>query len=242
MAERLWELINGPEILVLPGVFDEGSTRTVISSKKVKALYMCGACTLASRLGVPDVGLGSLPDTASNATLIAGIDKTLPLIAGVDMGYGNSARTLALYAQGGVAALHVEDKVHSKRCRHPFGKQQLVSLEEYMSRIASMVFERKRIGSNIIIIARTDALQSLGVDEAIRRVKAAIAMGADVAFVEGIKSAEQAEKVVRALAPTPVLVDLPNGTTPNWSAEEAQKLGFKIAIYPCIWREFWQCV
>jgi 2-methylisocitrate lyase-like PEP mutase family enzyme len=74
MAERLWKLINGREILVCPRVFDGFSTRAVITSK-FKALYMTG--TVASRLGVPDVGLGSLPDMATNATLIVGIDKTL---------------------------------------------------------------------------------------------------------------------------------------------------------------------
>ncbi|ANB14635.1 isocitrate lyase 1 [Sugiyamaella lignohabitans] len=234
-AAKFRQLLSEPGVIIAPGVYDGLSARAATSSKAFKALYMTGAGTVASRLGAPDVGLASLPDMAANASLIANIDRSVPLIADADTGYGNSAmcaRTLSLYSQAGVAALHVEDQVHSKRCGHLLGKQ-LVSAEEFVSRIKAMAIERKRIQSDIVIIARTDSLQSLGVDEAIERSKQAVAVGADVIFVEGVENSEQAKKIVSALNPTPVLVNIvPNGVTPNWSEEEIQELGFKIAIFP----------
>ncbi|KAK6200896.1 methylisocitrate lyase [Scheffersomyces amazonensis] len=233
-AQILKELIDAPELLVCPGVFDGITTRIALKADS-KALYMTGAGTVASRLGMPDLGIGNLNDMHENAHMIAGIANKVPLIADADTGYGNSsvcARTLNFYARAGVAALHVEDQVLSKRCGHLMGKQ-LVSAEEFAARIHSMAIERKRIGSDILIIARTDSLQDEGIEEALKRIKAAIKVGADVAFVEGIANEEQAKQIISELAPVPVLLNVvPNGLTPNWSVEEAQQLGFKLALYP----------
>ncbi|ABN65421.1 methylisocitrate lyase (2-methylisocitrate lyase) [Scheffersomyces stipitis CBS 6054] len=233
-AKRLLELIEAPDLLVCPGVFD-GITTRIAHRLGAKCLYMTGAGTVASRLGMPDLGIANLNDMHENAHMISGIAGDIPVIADADTGYGNStvcARTLNFYSRAGVAALHVEDQILSKRCGHLLGKE-LVSGEEFTSRIHAMAIERKRIGSDILIIARTDALQEFGLEEALKRIKSAISVGADIAFVEGIKDEQQAKAVVAALAPTPVLINLvPNGLTPNWSTKEAQDLGFKLALYP----------
>jgi 2-methylisocitrate lyase-like PEP mutase family enzyme len=122
--------------------------------------------------------------------------------------------------------------VLSKRCGHLLGKQ-VVSEEEFLSRIRAMVIERQRINSDILIIARSDAAQELGVEEAIKRCKAAVVAGADIAFVEAIQNEDEAKKVVSELHPTPCLLNMvPHGVTPNWSKEKIQELGFKLAIYP----------
>lgn len=234
-AKYLRELIQGSDILVCPGVYDGISGRIALN-KGFKCLYMTGAGTAASRLGMPDIGVAGLTDMHANASLIANLNAQVPLIADADTGYGNAvmcARTLTMYARAGVAGLHIEDQVQTKRCGHLKGKE-LVSEQEFVMRIKAMAIARKNIGSDIVIIARSDALQSFGVENAIKRCKSAIDAGADVAFVEGITNKEEATLVVEALSPTPVLINLvTNGVTPNWTAAQAQEIGFKICIYPC---------
>lgn len=171
----------------------------------------------------------------ANASLIANLNPSVPLIADADTGYGGPiavARTVTQYALAGVAAFHLEDQVQTKRCGHLLGKE-LVSTEEFVSRIKAADAARKRIKSDIIIIARTDALAGPGWDEAIRRLKAAVDAGADVAFLEGIQNEDQAREVCKIMGDTPVLLNLvPGGHTPNWSMEEAKKLGFRLTIAP----------
>ncbi len=142
------------------------------------------------------------------------------------------SRTVQQYARSGVAGLHIEDQVQTKRCGHLQGKQ-LVDTPTFISRIRGAKAARDSIDSDIIIIARTDALQSLGYKEAVQRLKAAHEAGADVAFLEGITSKDEARAVVRDMAPCPVLLNMvDNGTTPAISAAEAQEMGFRIIIFP----------
>lgn len=141
-------------------------------------------------------------------------------------------RTVSQYMQAGVAALHLEDQVQSKRCGHLLNKQ-IVSEDEFISRIRAANIVRKKNLGDILIIARTDALQSEGYEVARDRLKAAIAVGADIAFLEGITSKEQARQVCEDLAPTPVMYNnVPGGLSPDLSAHEAKELGFKLIIYP----------
>lgn len=167
--------------------------------------------------------------------MIANIDQNVPLIADADTGYGGPimvARTVEAYARSGVAGLHIEDQVQTKRCGHLKGKE-LVDLDVFSSRIRAAVAARKRIGSDIVIIARTDALQDLGYKEAIKRLRAVRDLGADVGFLEGMDSIEMFKKVVKDLAPWPLLLNMvEGGITPTVSAAEAQELGFRIIIHP----------
>jgi 2-methylisocitrate lyase-like PEP mutase family enzyme len=141
-------------------------------------------------------------------------------------------RTTEQYIQAGVAALHLEDQVVNKRCGHLLNKE-IVDEETFISRIRAAVNARAKQGADIVIIARTDALQSLGYEAAVSRLKAAIAVGADVAFLEGFDRKEMGEKVCEELAPTPVLLNMvPGGVTPNFTVKEAQDAGFGIIIFP----------
>jgi 2-methylisocitrate lyase-like PEP mutase family enzyme len=173
--------------------------------------------------------LASDPSTSSHP------NGPIPLISDADTGYGGPimvARTVQQYAHSGVAGLHIEDQVQTKRCGHLAGKE-LVDVETYGSRIRAAVQARRRIGSDIIIIARTDALQSYGYDEAISRLRLAHAAGADLAFLEGITSREEARRAVTDLAPMPCLLNMvEHGATPSISAGEAKEMGFKIIIFP----------
>ena len=119
------------------------------------------------------------------------------------------ARTVTQYARSGVAGLHIEDQVQTKRCGHLLGKQ-VVSREEFVTRIRAAVIARDSIpgDSDFVIIGRTDSAQVLGIEEAIIRLKLAADAGADVCFIEGVKSKELLESTVQALAPKPVSLKL----------------------------------
>jgi 2-methylisocitrate lyase-like PEP mutase family enzyme len=171
----------------------------------------------------------------AHADMIANLDPTTPLIADADTGYGGPAmvaRTVAAYHRAGVAGLHIEDQIQTKRCGHLSGKA-VVDTEVFVQRIGAAYQARKRLGSDLVIIARTDALQTHGFNEAVSRLKAAVSAGADVAFLEGITSADESREVCRQLAPTPVLLNMvEHGATPSWTPAEARGLGFKIIIFP----------
>ena len=141
-------------------------------------------------------------------------------------------RTTAAYMQAGVAAFHLEDQVQTKRCGHLRNKE-LVDEEIFLSRIRAAINMRAQTSGDILIIARTDALQSLGFEAALDRLKKAVAIGADIAFLEGIANEEQAKKASQQLSPTPVLLNnVAGGLTPKWSVQQAEELGFRIVIYP----------
>ncbi|KAL5366221.1 Pyruvate/Phosphoenolpyruvate kinase-like domain-containing protein [Aspergillus floccosus] len=233
-ATRLRQLLAEKDIVVAPGVYDGFSAR-IAHEVGFECIYMTGAGTCASKLGQPDLGFASLNDMREHAEMIANLDTTVPLIADADTGYGGPnmvARTVAQYHRSGVAGLHIEDQIQTKRCGHLGGKQ-VVPADVFVSRITAAVAARKSIGSDIVIIARTDALQTHGLDEAIRRLKAAVDAGADAAFLEGVTNEEEAREVCSLLAPTPVLLNMvENGATPSWTQEQAKALGFKLMIYP----------
>ncbi|KAJ7779262.1 Pyruvate/Phosphoenolpyruvate kinase-like domain-containing protein [Mycena metata] len=234
-STKLRELLARDEILVLPGVYDGISARIALS-EGFDALYMTGAGTSASVLGQPDLGIVTLNDMVGNAGMIAGLNPRVPVIADADTGFGGAAmcaRTTTLYARGGVAGFHIEDQVQQKRCGH-LASKQLVPLDEYLVRIRAAANARTTLESDIVLITRSDALANLGLDAAIARCKAALDAGADVAFVEGLRTREDAERAVRELAPAPVMLNLATGgLTPNWTVKEAQEMGFKLVIFPC---------
>jgi len=172
---------------------------------------------------------------ASNAGMIAGLDRSVPVIADADTGFGGPlmvARATEKYILQGVAAFHLEDQVTTKRCGHLLGKE-LVDTTAYVARIKAAVAARERLESDIVVIARTDALQSLGYEEAVSRLKAAVAAGADVVFLEGMRTKEQMAQVVKDLAPTPCFLNMvAGGVTPLITSREAKELGYKIVIWP----------
>jgi len=141
-------------------------------------------------------------------------------------------RTVSEYIRAGVAGLHLEDQVITKRCGHLLNKQ-LVSEDEFLARIKAATMAREKAQGDIVIIARTDALQSLGYEAARDRLKRAVEHGADVAFLEGINSAEEGRRICRDLAPTPVLFNcVAGGVSPELSSTEAGELGYRIIIHP----------
>lgn len=198
---------------------------------------MTGAGTSASRLGSPDLALITLPEMHQNAAMITSLDPNVPLIADADTGFGGPlsvARTVHAYINSNIAALHIEDQTITKRCGH-LSNKELVDAETFVSRVRAAAMARRESGRDIVIIARTDALQSYGFDEAVSRLKAAVKEGADAAFLEGILDTDQARKICEIMAPTPCLYNVvPGGVSPIISAKQCQELGFRIMIWPII--------
>ncbi|KAM7199068.1 Pyruvate/Phosphoenolpyruvate kinase-like domain containing protein [Naviculisporaceae sp. PSN 640] len=241
------QLADAGQIIVCPGVQDGLSARVCLQ-QGFKNLYMTGAGTSISLLGQPDLGLATATEMIQNASMLASLDRSVPLIADCDTGFGgplNVSRTVERYILSGVAGLHIEDQILTKRCGHLSGKE-IVDVDTFVSRIKAAVETRKRLGSEIVIIARTDALSATLPDssqgektdpfrEAISRLKAAVSIGgADVAFLEGVRTISQMRQFVKEMAPTPCLLNMvPGGVTPLINAKEAKEIGFKIVIWPC---------
>ncbi|KAJ9617695.1 hypothetical protein H2204_013507 [Knufia peltigerae] len=234
-STRLRALLNDPsQIVVGPGVYD-GITARLALNAGFQTLYMTGAGTSMSTLGMADLGLATMTEMRQNAEMIANIDRSVPLIADADTGYGGTlsvARTTAAYISAGVAGFHLEDQVVNKKCGHLEGKQ-LVSKEEYLTRIRAAVETKKRMGSDIVIIARTDALQSLGLEESLTRLEAAVDAGADVAFLEAITKREELVAVCeRFKGKAPVMYGMVQGSSAyKVTVDEAKALGVKIIVY-----------
>ncbi|KAJ5697127.1 hypothetical protein N7488_010811 [Penicillium malachiteum] len=222
------------DLIVCPGVYDGLSAR-IAMDLGFKALYMTGAGTTASRLGMADLGLAQLHDMKTNAEMIANLDPFgPPLIADMDTGYGGPlmvSKSVQQYIQAGVAGFHIEDQIQNKRCGHLAGKR-VVGMEEYLTRIRAAKLTKDRLHSDIVLIARTDALQQHGYEECIARLKAARDLGADVGLLEGFTSKEQARQAVQDLAPWPLLLNMvENGASPVITTKEAQEMGFRIMIF-----------
>ncbi|KAL0953943.1 hypothetical protein HGRIS_005105 [Hohenbuehelia grisea] len=237
-ATRLRQMLARPGIVVAPGICDGISARCALEAG-FNCLYQSGAATTASRLGQPDLAIATMNDFVEAGKVFASIDPSTPVIADADTGFGgpaNVARTVKAYARAGLAGLHIEDQVQTKRCGHLLGKQ-VVSREEFIRRIRAAVIARDSIpgGSDFVIIGRTDSAQVLGMEEAVERLKLAAAAGADVCFIEGVKSKDLLESTVAALAPTPVLVNvISGGLTPPFTYSEAEQMGAKIIIFSLV--------
>ncbi|EKM81154.1 hypothetical protein AGABI1DRAFT_112846 [Agaricus bisporus var. burnettii JB137-S8] len=237
-ATRLRQMLARPGIVVAPGICDGISARCALEAG-FDCLYQSGAATTASRLGQPDLAIATLNDFVEAGNMVSSLDPRVPVIADADTGFGgpaNVARTVKQYVSAGIAGLHIEDQVQTKRCGHLMGKQ-VVSREEFLTRIRAAVLARDSIpgGSDFVIIGRTDSAQVLGMEEAVTRLKLAAAAGADVCFIEGVKTKALLESTVAALAPKPVLVNvISGGLTPSFTSWEAEQMGAKIIIFSLV--------
>ena len=152
-------------------------------------------------------------------------------LANIDVGPNTITIAVQQYIRANVAGFHIEDQVLTKRCGHLSGKK-VVSTDVYLSRIRAAKAAIVRARSDIVLIARTDALQQLGYDECVARLHAARALGADVGLLEGFKSKEQAAQAVKEFAPWPLLLNIvENGHSPLITVDEARAMGFRIIIF-----------
>jgi 2-methylisocitrate lyase-like PEP mutase family enzyme len=180
-AARMRELLRRNGMTVAPGAYDCITAR-LIERAGFDAVYMTGAGTAAT-LGYPDFGLVTMSEMVANAGRIAAA-VGVPVIADADTGYGNElnvVRTVREYEQAGVAGIHIEDQGFPKKCGH-LDDKEIVPREDWLAKIRAAAQSRRN--ADFVVIARTDARAVAGFDEAVARANAAIAAGADLAFVE----------------------------------------------------------
>src|SRR5437764_3723400 len=187
-GKRLRALIEAPDILVLPGVFDGFSTR-LVSKHGYVAAFITGSGVSETRLGQPDVGLMGLDENVAAARAMAACSDLL-LLADGDTGYGNALNayhTVRAFERAGVAGLMLEDQVWPKRCGHLKGKE-VISAEEMVQKIRAAA--EARVDPDFVIKSRTDVLATHGLAEAIRRLNLHADAGADLLFPDAAMSAE----------------------------------------------------
>ena len=222
--------LNQPGLISVPGVFDMISAR-IADAMGFDALYMTGYGTVASHLGLPDAGLASYTEMVGRVRQIAEGTIT-PLIADGDTGYGgllNVDFTVRGYEAAGAAAIQIEDQEFPKKCGHTPGRR-VVPLADAVGRIK--VASQARSSTDFLIVARTDARTSLGLDEALRRGEAFVRAGADILFIESPESEAEMETIGRSFD-VPLLANMvEGGRTPILSRAELERLGFKLAIFP----------
>jgi methylisocitrate lyase len=197
-----------------------------------RAIYLSGGGVAAGSLGMPDLGISNLDDVLIDIRRITDVCD-LPLLVDVDTGFGasafNVARTTRAIAKAGAAAMHMEDQVGAKRCGHRPGKE-LVSKEEMSDRIRAAV--DARVDKSFVILARTDALASEGLERALERAKAYVDAGADMIFAEAVTEIGQYRRFAEATK-VPVLANITEfGSTPLFSVEELRAAGVDMALYP----------
>ena len=223
-TRALRDALEGPEMLVAPFAWD-GLQARLAQAAGFGAVYMTGFGTAAAR-GFPDLGLLTLSEMAENARALAR-SVEIPIVCDADTGYGgplNAARTVREYEGAGAAALHLEDQVWPKRCGFLEGKQ-VIPLEEMVAKLRAARDARR--DPDFVLIARTDALDAEGWEGAERRARAYREAGADLVFVDGVKSVADLDTYAERLADLPRLYNGQLLPVPEVAAR-----GFRLMIHP----------
>jgi methylisocitrate lyase len=197
-----------------------------------RAIYLSGGGLAANSLGVPDLAISTMDDVLVDIRRITDA-CTLPLLVDADTGWGgafNIARTVRSFIKAGAAGLHIEDQVQAKRCGHRPGKE-IVPLDEMVDRVKAAVDARTDRG--FVIMARTDALASEGLERAIERALACVEAGADMIFPEAISELDQYQRFRQAVG-VPILANITEfGKTPLFGRDELAAAGVDIVLYCC---------
>jgi 2-methylisocitrate lyase-like PEP mutase family enzyme len=234
-AKRLRDLFDKPGLIVTPCCHDALSMR-LIEQAGFDVAFMSGFGVAATRFDLPDTGLISYAEVLDQGRNIC-TTTTLPVFGDGDTGYGNALnvkRTVKGFAKAGFAAIMIEDQVSPKRCGHTKGKQ-VVSRDEAFMRIHAVVDARRELqadGFDIVILGRTDARTTDGLDEAIDRVKGYEEIGADMVFLEAPTNTDEMQAFTSAVSVPTLANMLDGGSTPILSPPELEQLGFKFAAYP----------
>ena len=227
---RLRKLLQGPDIVVLPGAHDVLSAR-IIEQAGFDVVFTSGFGLSASALGVPDIGLLTQTETLDRVRRVVEA-VSIPVVADMDTGYGNPVnvvRTVRECVSLGVGGIILEDQLWPKRCGHMEGKS-VIPMAEHVEKLRAAVYARG--DSELVIIARTDALAPVSLDEAIGRGHAFVAAGADVIFIEAPQSMDHL-KAIASSFDVPLFANMiEGGRTPFLSAPQLQELGFKMVVYP----------
>lgn len=222
--------LKSGKLLRFPGAF---SPLVAMSIEKhgFDGVYISGS-VLSNDLGYPDIGLTTLSEVAGRGRQIARATK-LPSLIDADTGFGesmNAARTIQELIEMGLAGCHLEDQINPKRCGHLDGKS-LVTAEDMIRKIRAAA-DARRLDPNFVIMARTDARASEGLDKAIARAKSYVDAGADAIFPEALADEKEFE-IFRKEVKVPLLANMTEfGKSKLLSTKQLENLGFNIVIYP----------
>lgn len=231
-ANKLRALLDKPGILNMPGCHDALSAK-LIEQAGFDLGFMSGFAVSAARLAMPDTGLISYAEMVESGRFICNT-VSIPMFGDGDTGFGNALnvkRTVKGYANAGFACIMLEDQVMPKRCGHTKDKM-VVSREESFSRIEAAIDARNEEGSDILIMARTDARGTDSLDEAIFRANKFIELGADISFLEAPESIEEMKEYCNQVPSHKMANMIEHGKTPVLSPEQLEGIGYKIAVFP----------
>jgi 2-methylisocitrate lyase-like PEP mutase family enzyme len=218
--------------VVAPGIFDMISAK-VADGMGFASLYATGFGTVASHLGVADAGIATYTDMVGRVGAFARGCRT-PVVADADTGYGgllNVRHTVIGYEAAGVTGIQLEDQEMPKKCGHTPGRR-VIPAEEMALKIK--VAAEARRDPNMLIVARTDARTTLGLEEAIRRGQVYAEAGADVIFIESPESEAEMQAIGKAIR-KPLLANMvEGGRTPILPAKRLAEIGYAMAIYPAV--------
>lgn len=221
--------LKGGRLLRFPGAFSP-LVSMLIEKLGFDGVYISGA-VLSNDLGLPDIGLTTLPEVAHRGRQIARV-SSLPAIIDIDTGFGepmNAARSIQEIEEAGLCGCHIEDQINPKRCGH-LDNKTLADTESVVRKIRAAAEARR--DSNFVIIARTDARAPEGFDSAVNRARAYVDAGADMIFPEALVDETEFELFRKAI-PVPLLANMTEfGKSRLLSAKRLQELGFNLVIYP----------
>jgi methylisocitrate lyase len=228
--KKFREGLKSGKLLKFPGAFSPLSAMQ-IEKLGFQGVYISGS-VLSNDLGYPDIGLTTLTEVASRGRQIARV-TSLPSIIDADTGFGvalNAARTIQEFIEMGLSGCHLEDQENPKRCGHLDGKK-LVATDEMLQKIKAASNQRKS-DENFVIIARTDARASEGLQKAIERAQAYVDAGADVIFTEALENEAEFEAFRKAIK-APLLANMTEfGKSKLLSIKTLESLGYNLVIYP----------
>jgi len=225
---RFRELLARPGIVRLPGAHN-GMAALQAKRAGFEALYLSGAAMSAS-MGLPDLGIISIEDVSFFVRQVARAGG-LPVLVDGDTGYGEALNVMNMvraFEAAGAAAVHIEDQLLPKKCGH-LNDKRLAEADDMALKVAAAVKARR----DLVIVARTDAAASEGLDGAVVRARKYVAAGADVIFPEALTTVEMFREFAAAMPDVPLLANMTEfGRTPQLTAEEFEELGYKIVIWP----------
>jgi methylisocitrate lyase len=228
---NLRKMINdSSKPLVIPGVYDAIGAK-IAQKAGFEAMFQTGYGTSATLFGMPDYGFIGSTETIENARRICRA-VSVPVIVDSDTGYGNALSVWKLVNElesAGAAGIFLEDQRWPKRCGHMSGKE-VIEKEEYAEKLQAALDARK--SKDFIIVARTDARATKGLDDAIERGKYYRKIGADVIFVEAPKSIDEMKEIGRSINAPLVANMIEGGATPVIPSATLHKMGFRIILYP----------
>lgn len=230
-TEKLRELLIAKEFIPVPSCFDTLSAK-LIEQANFDVTFMSGFAASASRIGSPDLGLMTFSEVFDQANNICNAIN-IPMIVDGDTGYGNAMnvrRTLKECAKAGCAGILIEDQLAPKRCGHTPGKD-VVGRDEAFDRIRA-ANDMRNEGYDILIMARTDANHTHGLNEAIERAQKFFDLGADILFVEAPKNKNEMITICNEVPGHKIANIVEGGITPNLSMRELSDIGYKMAVYP----------